>query len=71
VRPGILPMMVKEMLNTRIMIKRAMKRHCGSASGSGSKVLEKVMDARQLAVKLLSNVTCKYGKSITVFRSAC
>lgn len=59
VRPGILPMMVKEMLNTRIMIKRSMKRHCGSnGSGSSSKVLEKVLDARQLAVKLLSNVTC-------------
>jgi DNA polymerase zeta len=56
-RPGILPMMVKEMLNTRLMIKRAMKRHCNGSPGS--KVLQKVMDARQLAIKLLCNVTCK------------
>lgn len=53
---GILPMMCKEMLDTRIMIKRAMKRHKGEP---GSSVLHKVLDARQLAVKLLSNVTCQ------------
>ena len=46
--------MVKEMLDTRIMIKRSMKRH----KSSGSKILNRVLDARQLAVKLLSNVTC-------------
>ena len=51
---GILPMMCKEMLETRIMLKRAMKRHKDESSG----VLSKVLDARQLAVKLLSNVTC-------------
>jgi DNA polymerase elongation subunit (family B) len=61
VRLGILPQMVQEMLNTRVMVKRAMKRHkAGSAvGGAGRDVLQRVMDARQLAIKLLSNVTCK------------
>jgi DNA polymerase elongation subunit (family B) len=61
VRLGILPQMVQEMLNTRVMVKRAMKRHkSGSAvGGAGRDVLQRVMDARQLAIKLLSNVTCK------------
>lgn len=56
IRQGILPMMVKEMLDTRIMVKRSLKKHCIS---SKNKVLEKVLDARQLAIKLLANVTCK------------
>jgi DNA polymerase elongation subunit (family B) len=61
VRLGILPQMVQEMLNTRVMVKRAMKRHkSGTAvGGTGRDVLQRVMDARQLAIKLLSNVTCK------------
>jgi DNA polymerase elongation subunit (family B) len=61
VRLGILPQMVQEMLNTRVMVKRAMKRHkSGTAvGGAGRDVLQRVMDARQLAIKLLSNVTCK------------
>ena len=50
-------MMCKEMLETRLMLKRAMKKHKGA--GGSESVLQKVLDARQLAVKLLSNVTCK------------
>eukprot|EP01037_Dinobryon_pediforme_P019941 gene19941-20451_t len=53
VRQGILPMMCKEMLETRLMLKRAMKKHKGA--GGSESVLQKVLDARQLAVKLLSN----------------
>lgn len=62
VRLGILPMMVKEMLDTRMMVKRAMKKHAKiSEDGKKhNKVLEKVLDARQLAIKLLANVTCKF-----------
>lgn len=56
VREGILPMMVKEMLATRVMVKSSMKKY----TGSQYTVLQKVLDARQLAIKLLSNVTCKY-----------
>lgn len=55
VRKGILPSMLQEMLDTRVMVKGAMKR----AVGNKQKVLSKVLDARQLAIKLLSNVTCK------------
>lgn len=66
IRQGILPLMLKEMLNTRVMVKRAMKRH---ASGErASSVLGKVLDARQLAIKLLSNVTCKYKSCISYLR---
>lgn len=59
VRHGILPRMVKEMLQTRLMVKRSMKQHCAGKQSNSSKVLEKVSDARQLAIKLLCNVTCK------------
>eukprot|EP01032_Pedospumella_encystans_P008332 gene8332-9904_t len=62
-RLGILPQMVQEMLTTRVMVKRAMKRHAkpsGTGGGGSRDVLQKVMDARQLAIKLLSNVTYGY-----------
>jgi DNA polymerase elongation subunit (family B) len=61
VRHGILPMIIREMLDTRLMVKRAMKKHAKlSADGKKhNKVLEKVLDARQLAIKMLANVTCK------------
>lgn len=62
VRQGILPIMIREMLNTRLMVKRSMKKHTKiSLDGKKhNKVLEKVLDARQLAIKLLANVTCKF-----------
>lgn len=62
VREGILPIMIREMLNTRLMVKRSMKKHTKiSLDGKKhNKVLEKVLDARQLAIKLLANVTCKF-----------
>jgi DNA polymerase zeta len=50
-------MILKEMTDTRQMVKRAMKRHKGRP---GSRVLLRVLDARQLAIKLLSNVTYGY-----------
>lgn len=56
VRLGILPAMVEEMLSTRVMVKKAMKKH---TKDGHNKILGKVLDARQLAIKLLSNVTCK------------
>jgi DNA polymerase zeta len=66
IRHGILPQMVKEMLDTRVMVKRSMKRHCNGNKES-QRVLQKVLDARQLAVKLLSNVTCKTLKIFLLF----
>ena len=59
VRAGILPAMVKEMLSTRVMVKKAMKQYSTVRTGERNKILSKVLDARQLAIKLLSNVTCK------------
>ena len=56
IRLGILPQMVSEMLSTRVMVKRSMKVHKSENRGD---VLQKVLEARQLAIKLLSNVTCK------------
>jgi DNA polymerase elongation subunit (family B) len=69
VRQGILPLMIREMLETRQMVKRAMKKHCtvGSDGRKHNKVLEKNMDARQLAIKLLANVTCKSFEVLSLF----
>eukprot|EP01031_Cornospumella_fuschlensis_P033121 gene33121-40064_t len=60
VRKGILPMMLQEMLDTRVMVKASMKRYASREDRKNYKVLEKVLDARQLAIKLLSNVTYGY-----------
>ena len=50
--------MLKEILETRFMVKREMKELKKRQSGT---VLYRVLEARQLAIKLLANVTCKYG----------
>ena len=60
-------MMCKEMLETRLMLKRAMKKHKGA--GGSESVLQKVLDARQLAVKLLSNVTCKPMSTVPIIKT--
>jgi DNA polymerase elongation subunit (family B) len=58
VRTGILPQMLKEILETRLMVKRAMKRYANS--GDSYRVLRRVLDARQLSIKLLANVIYGY-----------
>lgn len=45
-------MMLREVLAARFLAKTAMKEY------PDEKVLQKVMNARQLAIKLLANVTC-------------
>ena len=52
-RKGVLPTMLAEILATRLMVKRAMKRK----EVADDPVLTRVFDARQLALKLLANVT--------------
>ena len=52
--------MLKEILETRFMVKREMKELKKRKQESGS-VLYRVLEARQLAIKLLANVTCKYS----------
>lgn len=54
-RPGVLPRLLQEILNTRIMVKQAMKR-----SPKSAKVLLRCLNARQFGLKLISNVTYGY-----------
>jgi DNA polymerase zeta len=51
--------MLKEILETRFMVKREMKLSQQDKSSSSS-VLKRVLEARQLAIKLLANVTYGY-----------
>ncbi|GFP93756.1 DNA polymerase zeta catalytic subunit [Phtheirospermum japonicum] len=54
-RKGILPRLLEEILSTRIMVKQAMKK-----LGPSQRVLHRVLNARQLALKLIANVTYGY-----------
>lgn len=53
-RKGILPSMLEEILNTRIMVKQSMKTY------KQDKALLRLLDARQLGLKLIANVTFGY-----------
>ncbi|PIA61591.1 hypothetical protein AQUCO_00300837v1 [Aquilegia coerulea] len=55
VRKGVLPRLLEEILSTRIMVKRAMKKLTSS-----QRILHRIFNARQLALKLISNVTYGY-----------
>lgn len=55
-RHGVLPLILDEILSTRIMVKKAMR----AAKEAGHERLEKVLNAQQLALKLISNVTYGY-----------
>ncbi|KAK7397203.1 hypothetical protein VNO78_18370 [Psophocarpus tetragonolobus] len=55
VRRGVLPRLLEEILTTRIMVKQAIKKLAPS-----EKVLQRIFNARQLALKLIANVTYGY-----------
>ncbi|KAM7473815.1 hypothetical protein LguiB_021058 [Lonicera macranthoides] len=55
VRKGVLPRLLDEILSTRIMVKKAMKK-----LAPPQKVLNRIFNARQLALKLIANVTYGY-----------
>ncbi|KAH9328748.1 hypothetical protein KI387_000856, partial [Taxus chinensis] len=55
VRSGVLPRLLQEILSTRIMVKNAMKKLQPT-----QRVLQRVLNARQLALKLIANVTYGY-----------
>ena len=55
IQKGVLPLMLKNILETRFMVKAAMKT-CGKEDG----IYKRVCDARQLAIKMLANVTYGY-----------
>ncbi|KAL3277041.1 hypothetical protein HHI36_012402 [Cryptolaemus montrouzieri] len=54
VRDGIMPRMLREILDTRLMVKKSMKENKDDA------LLQKVLHNRQLGLKLIANVTYGY-----------
>lgn len=54
VREGVLPRMLKEILDTRLMVKQSMKIHKNDTA------LQRVLHSRQLGLKLIANVTYGY-----------
>ncbi|CAH1777995.1 unnamed protein product [Owenia fusiformis] len=65
VRRGILPIMVQDILNTRIMVKKSMKLN------KEDKALERLLHARQLGLKLIANVTYGYTSASFSGRMPC
>ncbi|XP_073996284.1 DNA polymerase zeta catalytic subunit isoform X2 [Rhodnius prolixus] len=65
IRRGILPRMLEEILETRLMLKNSMKRH------KSNKPLYQVLDARQLGLKLIANVTYGYTSANFSGRMPC
>eukprot|EP00946_MAST-07B_sp_MAST-7B-sp1_P003122 g3122.t1 len=57
-RHGVLSQMLKELLDTRQMIKKELKSE--TVRNSASKRLARILNARQLALKLVANVTYGY-----------
>ncbi|KIM48192.1 hypothetical protein M413DRAFT_439909 [Hebeloma cylindrosporum] len=54
VRKGLLGRMLVELLDTRVMVKQAMKRV------GGDRARKRILDARQLSLKYIANVTYGY-----------
>lgn len=65
VRRGVLPQMLEEILNTRIMVKRMMKEYKDDSS------LQRVLHSRQLGLKLIANVTYGYTSANYSGRMPC
>ncbi|KAI5411702.1 DNA polymerase zeta [Lathyrus oleraceus] len=66
VQRGILPRLLEEILSTRIMVKQAMEKLSPS-----EQVLQRIFNARQLALKLTSNVTYGYTAAGFTGRMPC
>ena len=64
-RVGLLPRICHEILQTRIMVKKSIKH------GSKSPALLRQLDARQLSLKLLSNVVYGYATASFTGRMPC
>ncbi|XP_029965506.1 LOW QUALITY PROTEIN: DNA polymerase zeta catalytic subunit [Salarias fasciatus] len=65
VRRGVLPSMLEEILRTRIMVKQSMKAY------KQDKSLLRLLDARQLGLKLIANVTFGYAAANYSGRMPC
>ncbi|VDM98027.1 unnamed protein product [Thelazia callipaeda] len=59
VRKGLMPLMLEEILDTRVMVKKAVKKY------KDNRLLARTLDARQIALKMVANVT--YGYSAANF----
>ena len=62
-RPGVLPRLLKEVLDTRIMVKGAMARceRAETLSKGRRRALLRSLNARQFGLKLIANVTYGYA----------
>ncbi|CAI8031969.1 DNA polymerase zeta catalytic subunit [Geodia barretti] len=65
VRRGVMPRMLEEILSTRIMVKGSMKKH------AADKALNRMLDARQMGLKLIANVTYGYTAASFSGRMPC
>ncbi|KAJ1355015.1 hypothetical protein KIN20_012125 [Parelaphostrongylus tenuis] len=63
-RDGVLPTLLREVIGARIMVKNSMKHATG-------KRLKRILDARQLALKLIANVTYGYTSANFSGRMPC
>ena len=66
VRKGILPRMLTEILNTRLMVKKSMKDH-----SKDDRPLQQTLHNRQLGLKLIANVTYGYTSANFSGRMPC
>jgi hypothetical protein len=65
---GVLPSVLDEILSTRAMLKKAAKQYKRLLAKPPSAVLRQ-LEARQLALKYVANVTCKYKCDCSLFIS--
>ncbi|XP_062954509.1 DNA polymerase zeta catalytic subunit isoform X2 [Cynocephalus volans] len=65
VRKGVLPRMLEEILKTRFMVKQSMKAY------KQDRALSRMLDARQLGLKLIANVTFGYTSANFSGRMPC
>lgn len=76
VRKGILPKMLQEILDTRVMVKNSMKLHNKRAFHDSEWArknikLQKILHSRQLGLKLIANVTYGYTSANFSGRMPC
>ena len=66
---GVLPQVLDEILATRAMLKRAKKAYKAHGGGRVPSGVYRQLEARQLALKLIANVT--YGYTSATFSGRC
>lgn len=66
-RLGVLPRMLREILETRVMVKSGLKR----AKQRGDRAAARMLDARQFGLKMIANVTYGYTSASFTGRMPC